>query len=88
MDDELPFGDGWGIDFDRMYDDYKREEYQRLNGGLACRVMRRVAFSRWRNVLLWFAFKPFISEHWQDRIVDALYPDDAVVTFPVAEARQ
>jgi hypothetical protein len=82
---------------DIAYDDYKREEDQRLNGHFPWTFVQRVAFSRWRRAVLHMSvtmdrvtkYLPtrrlrMVWRHWCERMNDALYPDDCLVAFAAA----
>lgn len=44
------------------------------------RILRRIAFSRWRRHLLTVSGWR-ILRRWNEDILDALYPDDCVIEF-------
>jgi hypothetical protein len=75
-------------DFDRWYEQYKADEDRRLNGHFPWTLARRAAFSRWRRAVLHLSFgigflarRRWLPYAWHDRMLDALYPDDCVITF-------
>ncbi len=67
---------------DEEYEEYKRDENHRLNGHFPWTLARRVAFSRWRWVILWLSDDHWwLRESWRVRLLDALFPDDLRITF-------
>lgn len=66
---------------ERAWEDYHRQ----LNNRWWCKLARRVAFSRWRRAVLWVA-QWKLPRDWNERLGDALYPDDCLITFAPAGA--
>lgn len=74
----------------KMYDQWRADEFAANNAGIVCRLLRRVAFSRWRRALLYLNLRAPARgcrasglrwlarrlDWWGDRVGDALYPDD------------